>query len=71
MVSGSGYQGRAGNSPSPPDVSVPTSAVAGVVSGNAYVALLVEDANPNAPSQLSRVVALAQEAGKHLVTSEH
>jgi hypothetical protein len=70
-VSGAGYHGEAGSTPTPGDVSVPTSAVAGIVAGNAFVSLLVQDANPNAPSQVGRVLTLAREAGKHLAASGH
>jgi hypothetical protein len=68
-VTGSGYHGQAGSPPTPGDVSVPTSAVAGIVAGSRYVSLLVSDANPNAPSQVARVVALAHEAGQKLASS--
>jgi hypothetical protein len=70
-ITGSGFHGRAGSPPTPGDVRVPRSAVAGIVVGDLYVSLFVQDANPNAPSQVSRAVTLAGQAGRRLVASVH
>ncbi len=63
---GPGYEARAGTSVPPGDIRAPATAVAGVLARNLYVALLVEDANPDAPSQLHRAVALIRQVGEHL-----
>ena len=65
-VIGSGYRARVGASTPPGNIRAPATAVAGLAAGHLYVALLVEDANPDAPSQLHRATALVQQVGQHL-----
>lgn len=68
-LSGAGYHARAGVGTNPGSVMAPATAVAGLMAGHIYVALLVQDANPNASSQLRRAVTLIGQIGDHLVRS--
>lgn len=68
-ITGPGYRAQAGATPIDGEVRTPAAAAGGVLAGQTYVALLLEDANPNAPSQVPRVVALAREIGHHLYAS--
>jgi hypothetical protein len=49
-IRGAGHRAQVGRPPTPGDVCVPTSAVAGVLAGGTFVQVLVEDANPDGPS---------------------
>jgi hypothetical protein len=65
-LSGAGFHAQVGSVPAPGSIQAPTTAVAGVLAGKLYVALTVQDANANAPSQVSRAAAIARLLGERL-----
>jgi hypothetical protein len=67
-LTGSGYRARIGTGTPPGGIRVPVTAVAGVVADQVYVSLLVQDANPDAPTQLQRAIALTRQVGQSLQT---
>jgi hypothetical protein len=68
-LSGAGFHAQVGNVPAPGSIQAPATAVAGVLAGKLYVALTVQDANANAPSQINRAAAIARLLGERLHTS--